>query len=189
MPLRHPSRPGRPDCRAFTAVEMLIVIFIISLLLAFIVVAVQGIRHQAQDQATRSTIATLEAACDLYFKAWHHFPPDNFADLGLSEPPRHQQLRDAGDTELVVTVTGSECLGIGLTSSQLGGPFFKEMHAKKMCDLDRDGLPDARFTLWEFKDGWDNAVRYEMLGDTVGVRLWSGGRDMLFGTDDDIRNR
>ena len=183
MPSRHPSRPGRPDCRAFTVVEMLIVILIMCLLLAFIVVAVQGLRGQAQKQATRGTIAALEAACDDYFRAWHHFPPDNFSDLGdLSH--LGVAVGDRRDTTQQ-TLIGSECLVLALSSPKLGGPFFKDMHAKKMCDLDADRAETFPLFL-EFGDGWGNAIRYENQGDTVGVRLWSAGPDMLFETDDDI---
>jgi len=181
-----PRRPSRGR-QAFTAPEMLIVIFIISLLLAFIVVAVRGIRGGAQEKATRAIVTALVDACKAYFDAWNHYPPDNFADLGVPEPPRHQELRDQGDTELVVTVTGGECLVIALASRKLGGPFH-EFDAEGLCDQDQDQA-DTFPHLREPADGWGKAIRYENLGDTIGVRLLSAGKDMLFGTGDDYKNR
>ena len=186
---RQDGSRGEDRTRGFTAPEMLVVIFIISLLLALIVVAVRGVRRGAQEKATRSIITALEAACDAYFDAWNHYPPDDESYLPLAARIRHQELRDQGDTDLARTVTGSECLVIALGSKKLGGPFYTEMHTKQMCDLDGDATESAGFTLMEFADGWGKPIRYENLGDTVGVRLWSAGRDMLFGTDDDYKNR
>ena len=187
-----PMLPPDNRRRAFTAVEMLIVLFIISLLAAFIVVAVQGVRRRAQVQGTRAIIAQLETACRSYFRAWDAYPPDTFADLGEPEPARHQVLRDAGDTDVVTAVEGSECLLLALGSARLGGPYFDIQTGEKsaqVCDLDQDGLKDARSTYWEFADAWKHPIRYENLGDTVGVRLVSSGRDAVFGTPDDLSNR
>lgn len=184
------TRRARSPARAFTAVEMLIVIFIVTLLAAFIVVAVRGLHRRAQVAGTEAMMAQLEAACQRYWTAWdNRYPPHDFAGLGLSEPAAHAAL----DAETLATVVGAECLLLALGSPQMGGPFFEikgGQYWKQLCDLDRDGLEnDARFTYWEVADAWGNPIRYENLGDTVGVRFWSAGPDARFGTDDDLANR
>jgi prepilin-type N-terminal cleavage/methylation domain-containing protein len=193
MPERQPSRAtdARPLPRcAFTAIELLVVILIITVLAAALIVAVQGLSQDAQEQATKATLAALESACRRYFAAWRHFPPDTFAALGGGvwpaadlTPARHLQADFTADWR--ATYEGAECLLLALGSRKLGGPFFEPKH-DNVCDGDKDRLQDARFTYCEFADGWGGPIRYQNLGDQKGVRLTSAGKDMQFGTPDDL---
>ena len=194
-----PHRPGRSATsrvRGFTAIEMLIVISIVTILAAFIIVAALGVHERAQRTGTEGIIASLSAACDRYFKDWDAYPPDNYTDLGggLGPPARHGLADFTADMN--ATFTGAECLVLALSSTKLNGPYFKDLKREAVCDLDKDGRADARFTYFEFADAWGGPIRYQNLGKTRGVRLTSAGKDQQFGSpaypeagNDDIANR
>ena len=65
--------------RAFTLVEMLVVVAIIAVLAAFLIPTVTSARRHVKEGVTKSELAALEAAMHAYFSDWGEYPPDRTA--------------------------------------------------------------------------------------------------------------
>jgi prepilin-type N-terminal cleavage/methylation domain-containing protein len=82
--------------RAFTLVELMVVIFILGLLLTFTVVAMSRIMRGNNVELSKNIIGLLEGACQFYEQDFGEYPPSN--------DPTHPQW--AGGQLLVLYLTG-----------------------------------------------------------------------------------
>ena len=74
---REAKRYGPGRAPGFTLMELLVVIAIITVLVSFLATAVMRAITNAQITATRSDIAQLNVALELYAGYWGTFPPDD----------------------------------------------------------------------------------------------------------------
>lgn len=71
--------------KGFTLVEMLVVLFIISMLVALITPNLIGARDRAKDAAKREEMTSLKNALRLYYNDYKSYP--DAATPGTTEPP------------------------------------------------------------------------------------------------------
>ena len=79
----HPAR--RRGRRAFTLVELLIVILIIGLLMGIMSVSLSNYLIQVRTRTTQSTIQLLSAACDLYHNDFKDYPLSDVENGSLDD--------------------------------------------------------------------------------------------------------
>jgi type II secretory pathway pseudopilin PulG len=72
------SSPRAKRRRAFTLLEMILVISTILFLLSVLVAVAGSVHSQAQKQATRQTIRAVESALDEYDRLFGRFPPPDY---------------------------------------------------------------------------------------------------------------
>lgn len=87
----HPTKNRR---YGFSLVELLVVIFILGLVAALVIPAVQYTRNTARRTQCQSNLHQIGLAVDMYVDAWHAYP-DAAVIPGLSElPGLHDAIRD-----------------------------------------------------------------------------------------------
>jgi len=70
------SPPRRSACRAFTLVELLVVMAILTILAGMLIPAVNRARRTAKIASTKTLLAQICSALDRYNEDWGHYPPD-----------------------------------------------------------------------------------------------------------------
>lgn len=70
----------RRHARAFTVLELLIVIGIITILTTFLVMGLRGAGSKAQAKATKALIERIKVALDNYYGHFRDYPPDGYDD-------------------------------------------------------------------------------------------------------------
>ncbi len=81
-PMNHISLQPPPRARAFTLVEMLVVIAIIGILAGLLLPALAKAKEKAKVAAARSDMASLTAALTQYEADYSRFPATTFAEAG-----------------------------------------------------------------------------------------------------------
>jgi prepilin-type N-terminal cleavage/methylation domain-containing protein len=192
--------------RAFTLIEMLVVIGIIAILAGIGLPAISAVRTRSQVSATEAFLDQLGLAIAQYKSDFGDYPPSRLSRLGLG--------KGNGANE------GIECLVRCVTTTAKSGPYI-EFAAERLGNTDSDKLsalgvdnPD----LVEIVDPWGNPLAYvhnadydrgstvklavggtetvaAAKGDTgqfeglTTYQLWSAGPDGEVDTDDDLRSR
>ena len=82
------KRSGWRRTRAFTMVELLLVLVILAVLAAIVLPNLVGRGEDARIQAAKTQISVLGTALDLFEIDMGYFPSGNMALLDLIEPPR-----------------------------------------------------------------------------------------------------
>jgi len=82
----HHSTPARPVRRAFTLVELLVVITIIAILIGLLIVTLGPIIVRSSDFRLQSEIEQLAAACEKFKDEFGFYPPDFHNDNFLVDP-------------------------------------------------------------------------------------------------------
>jgi len=176
--------------RAFTLIELMVVVSIIALLAVFLVVGFSGLVQRARVRDTHSVILQVLQACDHFENAYGFYPPDN-RDRELPETA----FNPAGDpnTDLnVLEAMGAEdrtdfsndadlesiqCLMFSLLLERKGGPFITvdqkrltnrdDGEASLYLDEDGDFVPDVGEGLpaphprtFELVDPWGTPFRF-----------------------------
>ena len=145
----------------YTLVEMLVVIFIISILAGLITTGVQQARKSADRKATLIEIQHLMAACESFKTAWGDYPPTS-----LRHPSVNVRVNTLNE--------GSESLLAHLTSRKQGGPFHGAVADDRLSNTDADKLTTkdntvvrntldwtrGNNTLLEYTDMWGNPFVY-----------------------------
>lgn len=115
--------------RAFTLIEMLVVIGIISVLATLVIAAMQSTLRRSSKTATFLLIQTLEQKLDAYQLEYGAYPPSRPAEVGLV-------TNGVND--------GVKCLVRCLSSQRKpGGPYFL-FEGDVLLSITDDRLPDGR---------------------------------------------
>jgi len=144
--------------RGYTLIEMLVVLFIISVLAALILGGLSVARKQNQIKRTEFQITSLKARLNDYEMDFRDYP----------RSPNGAEDEDA--------IEGGEELFLGLRKNDKSGPYIK-FDEYRLIDLDGDGLK-------EIADVWGFPLRYlhhRSYGRETPCRrtfrLWSVGPD------------
>lgn len=195
---------------AFTLVELLVTIGVITVLLAISFPAVSAVRRRSQARETEALLQRLKLALATYQSDFGDYPPSS---------PRRLGLQGNGQND------GVELMLRCLSTRLKGGPYV-QLEDRQLGNTDGDRLPSDRDPtqstfetreLLEVLDSWQNPVLYlhnadydrggavtlqqggvtqvgaaksEQTGQYLGLttfQLWSAGPDGVAGTDDDIR--
>lgn len=106
--------------RAFTLIEMLVVITIITVLGGLVLGAISVARRTAKERSTEGTIKLLEGALNRYENDFQDYPPSD------------------GDNE---GIRGSENLYRSLKTEKKEGPYIGGNDVQT-CDVNRNGEPE-----------------------------------------------
>jgi prepilin-type N-terminal cleavage/methylation domain-containing protein len=110
-----------PRARAFTLIEVLVVVAIITILMGLLVTTLPYFKKTGNIKATQGLIAGLQAALVQYHQAFDEYPPSTASDLGDTPVPDSLYTCLCGaDGRGVVKVTGE---GAGQATQRLE-PFF-----------------------------------------------------------------
>lgn len=209
--MRAPALARAPARSAFTLVEVLAVLVILSILFVFVVTRVLSGEETVRAESTRQFLARLEAAIAEYELEFGDYPPSSAA-------PELEGLPNALNL-------GAEMLFVALHSKDWQ---VRELPSERLGNSDEDRTKKSltSFTepaLLEVQDDWGNPIAYfhrrdyadpqvyvtfdgetgEVLEEAVGARLdpttgdpfnrtryqlISAGPDGRFGTEDDIGN-
>lgn len=193
--------------RAFSLVELLVVIAVLAVLSALAIPALRAARVSAQVDAAKAQLEELKAAIAAYTTTFGDCPPSRLARLGLPGDGENEGIEclvqclttSAGrgpylllEVERLGNVDGDQRQATNPTRSTLPGPELREL-------LDPWGSPLAYIHNAEYDRGAtvtlqgaptpvaaakDEAGQYRGL---VSYQLWSAGPDGLAGTEDDLR--
>jgi len=130
--------------KAFTLVELLIVISIITVLTTMVSVGLLSAKGKAKIAATRALIANIQAGIENYYGAYGDYPPTNLADLYTG-----------GSNGIN---NGIESVVYCLSSQDKGGPFLLGILDSKYSNLDSDSFGPT--SLRELDDDWNAPIVY-----------------------------
>jgi len=169
---RHPAARRSP--RAFTLVEMLVVMFIIVTLVMLLMPTVNAARYMAKDTATRALIHSLETGLDMFkseSRLGRQYPP-SYWQPGGPDPYGRNVIGAYGAQTLVWALAGPELLGTAgflnddldalyndlTTSPTLYGPFMDISKATIEKPAVLEGIPVSDAPV--FMDNFGGAVLY-----------------------------
>ena len=171
-----------PPQRAFTLVEMLVVIFIIGVLMGILLPALNSVRVRAQMAATSAQIQSIAAACHAYQADYGFFPP---VGLHAQTPPALHTSIDKPSEVLWFFLTRRVEFRSTVTNFNQGlianpddpaaydwddpviygtrntGPYYSPQSGQ-LRDYDGDGVP-------EIVDLWGHPILYDTVGGQFGV--------------------
>jgi prepilin-type N-terminal cleavage/methylation domain-containing protein len=137
--------------KAFTLIEMLVVVAIVSILFSISFAAFSGAGRSAKISATKTLIETLKTAIENYSNDFGDYPPSSGKRAGLTS----NGLND-----------GVESLVRCLSTTRKNGPYF-EFSDKQLYNADEDQTakdgPRSSFgvnTLYEVIDDWGHPLVY-----------------------------
>jgi len=205
MAHKHSQRAG------FTLIEMLAVMLILGILVAFLVTQLGRSEDTAKERLTRTKLAELSALIDSYERSQGDYPPSALTpEQGV--PPNALNL---GIEVLVATLWSKGRNGLGISADDLRNT-DGDQSTKTLTDLPTNDL-------FELVDLWENPLayfhhadygrvdRYQTFDNQTGeisenevralvnpttrlhyqpgrYQLLSAGADGVFGTEDDIGN-
>jgi prepilin-type N-terminal cleavage/methylation domain-containing protein len=151
--------------RAFTLVELLVVITIITLLVSLLVVMISVIIDKARYAKTASTVKLLDEGCKTYRLDFGVYPPND----KNSSASLHQHL----GVERKITTQRVD-LGTPIVSTK---PPIIDWQ-RDMLD-DTQGIPDPKNNPVKIMDAFGQPIRYVNPGKYKkgGVDIWSPGKN------------
>jgi general secretion pathway protein G len=148
------------DRRAFTMIELMVVIVIIAILATAGTFLVRNVMITARIKETQATLSRVESACEEFKGDQGRYPLE----------------------ELDSSMWTAFNLYGRLTNPAFGGPYL-EAQIEDFCEADGSG--NVRIV-----DGWGQDVTYEVImrnaSESRGVRITSVGPDGQLGTADDL---
>jgi len=194
---------ARPRSAGFTLVELLVVMGIIAILMAFLVPTLAAIRHQANVNKVTAIIHGISGALEAYKQAYQVYPPDkknesdDAQDLNLSSECLVYYL--SGGSIYYINGTSSASYpwqhAVYQSSGRKNMTIYLSFNRNLLADKDGDGAP-------ELYDPWGKRFIYNSGVGTDGdynqygaadhnfrkCDLLSGGPDKTYATADDIAN-
>lgn len=147
----------RSTHRAFTLIELMVVIAIIGMLAAVLLVGISWALGSSKESETTANIKAIEGAMSRYELKKGRYPDSDLALLSNNQmaPPNGEN-------------NGIESLALALRGTLDGGPFLQDDAFSNMRDnLDGDTNPDTSFLnvkdgngLFELIDPWGNPYVY-----------------------------
>ena len=110
---------------AFTLIEMLVVMTIISLLAGLTLVGVQKAREAGYENVVKSDVSSLKSDIEGFRNAMGDYPPSSLTDI---------KIKGNGIND------GNESLFAFLLTKKLGGPFASDLREDRWTNLDNDEL-------------------------------------------------
>ncbi len=138
------ARPT-PSRAAFTLLELLVVVGIISILLGMLLPAIKAVNNHSRKSIARGEVKTIEGAWKAYYTHYHHWPT-NEVENGY---PKANASGEAGT--YVIDATVAEALQ-GITNREAAAL------------MNPDGIPFMEFTRFARPDG----------DDAIPVNPWHG---------------
>jgi len=188
------NRPnGRAQTRAFTAIELLVVLGVVILLVALVVVAVGGSRGGTREARTRLTFQTLLAVGDEYSVVTagdviNHdgVDPLNWGENRAFTNPDKSGSGNPDDTiERFVVAAMQNPETVDLIVNLTSGDVL----------VDTDGTDGSGDGFLEIRDGWGGMIEYRSVSDPSdnwpdhpSPFFSSAGDDGEFGTDRDLHS-
>jgi prepilin-type N-terminal cleavage/methylation domain-containing protein len=153
--------------RGFTLVELMVVIAIILILMAFLVVLIKGVYEKASYAKTLAVVQALDKGCATY-------------KIDFTNPPKSDT---GGDARCLFKYLGRERMvnkqvmatGQGM---QVRLPAIIEFKADWL-KLNKGQLPDPNNPV-QVVDAWDNPIKYQNPGRQYNqgwVMIWSSGKN------------
>jgi len=190
--------------RAFTLVELLVVMGVIVILMSLLVPTIGAIRRQMNQAKTETIIHGISMALNAYKTTFYTYPPDKatgtHADLDLSSecvayylsgasiaynpasPPsgfawRHELFQDSGDS-------GRKAMDV-----------FYQFKDDMLVDYDKDKIPEIKGPYQKhmiYNSGSSTDGSFNQYGaprhNIKKFDIFFVGPDQKYGTDDDVRN-
>ena len=125
-----PDAPKASRRRAFTLIEMIIVISIISVLLGLLYGSLERARKFSRRAITFTEVKNIEAAFKQYYAHYHDWPPDTFYGTLSQQLPSSN-----GDEGFVIDANAALMLQGSLTDNSPGG----------LLDANPDRIPFIEF--------------------------------------------
>jgi len=167
------GHPGRA-CGGFTLIELMVAIFIISILIALVI----GVGKYVYDESARRETESMQAiamnAVEAFYGIVGEYPPDS-----ISTPPAE------GLAALLYCLRGGDEGGI----EDLKLPESTCIRIKEVCGQILLEIPSDYFDGTTIKDAWGKQMDYKADGGLGGKPvLISPGPDGDMNTEDDIRS-
>jgi prepilin-type N-terminal cleavage/methylation domain-containing protein len=190
-------RAQPPRHRAFTLVELLVVMSVIAILMSLLVPTLHAVRRQVNETRCEAMIHGLSMAAESYKQMYYAYPPDYHPEMSYVSQALVYYLSGAS-----ITYTGTkaptgypwhhEVFQDTTGSGRLASHVFYQFNDDMLIDLG-GGLPGII-------DPWGLPLFYNAPGPSTnnpngnpkhnvqGFDLLSAGVDGKLGTDDDIGN-
>ena len=164
---------GRAYSPAFTLIELLTVISILSILMALTIAGISFAQNKAAEEKTRAGLEVIKAGLTKYYNEWGEYPVpiDNSGEGRDGAIALYQALSDDGDDE----IEGGE--GIASNGKEGSGKFV---------DLRSNGhVADEGDSGWFLIDGFGNPYQYRVYDKSQGLDFRNKGSYDLWSYGDD----
>ena len=198
-PLPTPARRGlQAGAMGFTLIEMLVVIFILSILVTLVVGVGNYVYDEAGRKQTQTTMAILRNTIDAFQDEFDQYPRDDISVDPTADSANVLLRYLAGDLidNAPDDLTTDACTDL-INNSSPTGPEIRQLRARirgvtreKVLNLSKDAYSPTRsastnLLTAQFNDGFGNPIRYEQAGGLGGRPvLISAGPDEDFGAAD-----
>jgi len=158
--------------RAFTLVELMVVVAVLTILLAVLIESGQYVRSQGLTRLTVDLLGQVHKALAQYHAAHGCYPPDRFTGDRVAVAGGHRP-RTEGIESLVLALSGGQ---------GEHGPFWRAArYQRAWANGDQDSNRIGNQPLYELVDGWGRPLLYyNGYGSGPGAEAGKGGRVPLF---------